>query len=94
MNKIHKQGINKLSRVDNPRHIVINRRLIDVFHVITNIINNLFILNNKINTFDNNIPGEITTQQPKQLIIINSISLMILQFEYFNKIMQKTYPID
>lgn len=84
MNKIHKQGINKLSRVDNPRHIVVNRGFIDAFHVI---INNLFLLNNKINTFDNNIPGKITTQKPKQLIIVNSISLVIFQLEYFNKIM-------
>lgn len=87
MNKIHKQGINKLSRVNNPRHIVINHRFIDTFNVINIIINNLFILNNKINTFYNNIPGKITTQQPKQLIIVNSISLMIFQLEYFNKIM-------
>ena len=77
MNKIHKQGINKLSRVNNPRHIVISHRFIDTFNVINIIINNLFILNNKINTFGNNIPGKITTQQPKQLIIVNSISLMI-----------------
>lgn len=76
MNKIHKQGINKLSRIDYPRHIHING-LIITFSLIIIINPSLFLINNKIHTFHNNIPWKVTTQQSKQLIIINAISLMI-----------------
>lgn len=77
MNEIHKQGINKLSRIDYPRHIHINGLIIAFSLIIIIIYPSLFLINNKIHTLHNNIPWKVTTQQSKQLIIINAISLMI-----------------
>lgn len=46
-------------------------------------------LNDKIDTFDNNLFGKVTAEKPEQLIIVKSISLVVFEFKNLNKIMQK-----
>jgi hypothetical protein len=46
-------------------------------------------LNNKIDTFDNNLFGKVTAKKPEQLIIVKSVSLVIFELKNLDKIMQK-----
>ncbi len=51
-------------------------------------------LNDKIDTFYNNLFGKVTAEKPEQLIIVKSISLVVFEFKNLNKIMQKADSVE
>ena len=80
MDKVEIQGINKFSGVENGSH--------GVFQI------SIIIFDNQVNTFDYNFLWEVATKEAKELVVVESISLVVLEFEYFDKILQKADSVD
>lgn len=53
----------------------------------------IVLLNDQINTLDDDILGKIATKQPEELVIVETVPLMILKLEYLDKIVQETNSV-
>lgn len=79
MYEVQIQGVDEFSRMQYFCH--------GVFQI------SIVLLNDQTNTLDDNVLGEIATEQPQELVVVETIPLMIFKLKYLDKIVQETNPV-
>ena len=80
MNKVQVQCIYELSWIKDLGKIVFNVAIV--------------AFNHQINTFDDDIFGKIAAQESKQLVVIETVSLMVFELKNFDKIVYEAYSVQ
>ena len=80
MNEIQIKGVDELSRVEYFGHVGFDA----VFGV----------FNGQVDAFDNDLFGEVAAEKPEELVVVEAVPLVVLEFENFDEIVDETDSVE